>query len=216
MNFAEFFPQLVQFRPKKHIETRLQYWDYVVFVQSLSPVQLFAIPWTVAHQAFLSSTVSWSLLKLMSIELVIPSNHLILYNSLLFLPSIFPSIRVFSSELSLYIRWPKYWSFSFRINPSNEYSAFVNFRVDWADLFPIQRTLECHLQHHNSKTSILWHSAFFLVHLSHPYMTTGKTLALLIWNFVGKVMYLLFNTLSRLIIAFLPTTMHFGPQSKIL
>ena len=164
-----------------------------------------------AHQASLSSTVSWSLLKLMSIELVIPSNHLILYNSLLFLPSISPSIRVFSSELALYIRWPKYWSFSFSINPCNEYSAFVNFRVDWADLFPIQRTLECHLQHHNSKTSILWLSAFFLVHLSHPYMTTGKTLALLIWNFVGKVMSLLFNTLSRFVIAFLPMTKHFSP-----
>ena len=143
MNFAEFFPQLVQFPPKKHIETRLQYWNYVVFVQSLSPVQLSAIPWTATHQASLSSTVSWSLLKLMSIELVIPSNYLILYYSLLFLPSIFPSIRVFSSELALYIRWPKYRSFSFSINPSNEYSALINFRFDWVDLLPLQGTLEC-------------------------------------------------------------------------
>ena len=210
MNFVEFFPQLVQFPPKKHMETRLSYWNYVVFVQSLSPVQLFAIPWTVAHQASLSSTVCWSLLKLMSIELVIPSNHLILYHSLFFLPSIFPSIRVFSSELPLYIRWPKYWSFSFNINP-NEYSALINFRIDWVDLILVQGTLECYLQHHNSKTSILWHSAFCMVRLSHPYMTTGKTLASIIWNFVGKVMSLLFSTLSRFVMAFLPRTKHLSP-----
>ena len=144
-------------------------------VQSLSHAQLFATPWTVPHQASLSITNSWSLLKLMSIELVIPSNHLILCHPLLLLPSIFPSIRVFSNESVLCIRWPKYWSFSFSISPSNEYSGLISFRMDWLALLAVQGTLKSLLQHHSSKASILQHSAFFIVQLSHPYMTTGKT-----------------------------------------
>ena len=142
-------------------------------VQSLSRVQLFATPWTAARQASLSFTYSWSLLKLVSIESVMPSNHLILCRSLL-LPPIFPSIRVFSSESVLRIRWPKYWSFSFSISPSNEYSGLISFRMDWLDLVAVQGTHKRLLQHHSSKASILWHSAFFTVQLSHPYMTTGK------------------------------------------
>ena len=134
----------------------------------------------------------------MSIELVMPSNHLILYRPLL-LPSIFPSIRVFSNESALHIRWPKYWSFSFNISPSNEHPRLI-FRMDWLDLLTVQGTLKSLLQHHSSKTSILRHSAFFIVQLSHPYMTTGKTIALTRWTFVGKVMSLLFNMLSRLVI----------------
>ena len=161
-------------------------------------------PRTAAHQASLSITDSWSLLKLMSIESVMPSNHLILFHSLLFLPSIFPSIRVFSNESVLSIRWPKYWSFSFSISRSNEYLGLISFRVDWLDLLAVQGTLKSLLQHHSSKASILWCSAFFIVQLSHPYMTTGKTKALTGWTFVGKVMSLLFNKLSRLVIAFLP------------
>ena len=143
-------------------------------VQSLNHVQLFAIPWTAAHQASLSITNSQSLLKLMSTESVIPSNHLILCHCLLLLPSIFPSTRVFSSESVLCIRWPKYWSFSFSISPSNEYSELISFRMDRLDLLAVQGTLKSLLQHHSSKASILWHSAFFIVQLSHPYMTTGK------------------------------------------
>jgi len=150
-------------------------------VQSLSCVQLFAIPWTAAYQASLSISNSQSLLKLMSIELVIPSNHLILCRSLLLPPSVFPSIRVFSSESVLRIRWPKYWSFS--ISPSNEYSGLISFRMDWLNLLAIQGTLKSLLQHHSSKPSILQHSAFFIVQLSHPYMTTGKTIALTRWTF---------------------------------
>ena len=146
-------------------------------VQSLSRVRLFVTPWTAAHQASLSITNSQSLLKLMPIELVMPSNHLILYHPLLLLPSIFPSIRVFSSESALRIRWPKYWSFSFNISPSNEYSGLISFRMDWLDLLAVQGTLRSLLQHHSSKASILWCSAFFIVQLSHPYMTTGKTTA---------------------------------------
>ena len=145
-----------------------------------------------------------SLLKLMSIELVMPSNHLILYHPLLLLPSIFPSIRVFCSESVLCIRWPKYWSFSFSISPSNEYSGLISFRMDWFDLLAVQGTLKSLLQHHSSKASILWHSAFFTVQLLHPYMTTGKAIALTKWTFVGKVMSLLFNKLSRLVITCLP------------
>ena len=140
----------------------------------------------------------------MSIESVIPSNHLILYLLLLLLPSIFPSIRVFSKESVLHIRWPEYWSFSFSLSPSNEYSGLISFRIDWLDLLPVQGTLKSLLQHHRSKASILRRSVFFIVQLSHPYMTTGKTIALTRWTFVGKVMPLLFNTLSSLVIAFLP------------
>ena len=140
----------------------------------------------------------------MPIESVMPSNHLIFSCPLLLPPSIFPSIRVFSMESVLHIRWPKFWSFSFSISPSNEYSGLISFRMDWWDLLAVQETLKSFLQHHSSKASILWHSAFVMVQISHPYMTTGKTIALTIWTFVGKVMSLLFNMLSRLVIAFLP------------
>ena len=143
-------------------------------VQLLSRVRLFATPWTAAHQASLSNTNSWNLLKLMSIKLVMPSNHLILCCPLLLLPSIFSIIRVFSNESVLCIRWPKYWSFSFSISPSNEYSGLISFRMDWFDLLTVQGTLKSLLQHHSSKASILRRSAFFIVQLSHPYMTTGK------------------------------------------
>ena len=149
-----------------------------------------ATAWTAAHQASLSITSSQSLLKLMSIELVRASNHLILCHPLLPLPSIFPSIRVFSNESALHIRWPKYWSFSFSISPSNEYSGLISFRMDWLYLLAVQGTLKSLLQHHISKASILC-SAFFIVQLSHPYMTTGKTIALTRWTFVGKLMSLL-------------------------
>ena len=144
-------------------------------VQSFSCVRLFATPWTVAHQASLFITNSWSLLKLMSIELVMPSNHLILCHPLLLLPSIFPSIRVFSNESVLHIRWPKYWSFSFSISPSNEYPGLISFRRDWLDLLAVQGTLRSLLQHHSSKASILRHSAFFIVQLSHPYWREWQT-----------------------------------------
>ena len=140
-------------------------------------------------------TNSWSLSKPMSIESVMPSNHLILRCPLLLLPSIFPSIRVFSNESALCIRWPNYWSFSFNISPSNEYSGLISFRMDWLDLLAVQGTLKSLLQHHTSKASILRHSAFFTVQLSHPYMTTGKTITLTRWTFVGKVMSLLLNML---------------------
>ena len=180
----------------------------IVQFSSLSRVQPFATPWTAVHQASLSLTNSWSLLKLMSIELVIPSNHLILCCPLLLLPSIFPSIRVFSNESALHIRWPKYWSFSFTISPSNEYSALISFRMDWLDLFSVQGTLKSLLQHHTSKASILQCSAFFIVQLSHPYMTIRKTIALTRQTFVGQVMSLLFNMLSSLVITFLPRSKH--------
>ena len=147
-------------------------------VQSLSHVWLFAISWTAAHQASLFINNSWSLPKLMSIELVMPSNHLILCRPLLLQPSIFPSIRVFSNESVLRIKWPKYWSFSFSISPSNEYSGLISCRMDWLDLLAVQGILKSLLQHHSSKASVLWRSAFFIVQLSHPYMTTGKTIAL--------------------------------------
>ena len=179
-------------------------WKQFSSVPSLSHVWLFITPWTAAHQASLSITKSWSLLKVVSIESVMPSNHLILCRPLLLLPSIFPSIRVFSNQSVLHIRWPKYWSFSFSISPSNEYSGLVSFRMDWFDLLAVQETLKSLLQHHSSKASILQLSAFFIVQLSHPYMTTGKTIALTKWTFVDKVMSLLFNMLSRLVIAFLP------------
>ena len=143
-------------------------------------------------------------LKLMSFESVMPSNHLILFHPLLLPPSIFPNIRVFSNESALRIRLPKYWSFSFSISPSNEYSGLICFKMDWLDLLAIQGTLKSLLQHHSSKPSIFQHSAFFIVELSHPYMTTGKTIALTRWTFVGKVISLLFNKLSRLVVSFLP------------
>ena len=150
-------------------------------------------PWTAARQAsHLAFTISWSLLKLMSIESVMPSTHLALYHPLLLLPSMFPSIRVFSNELALRIRWSKYWSFSFSISPSNEHSGPISFRIDWFNLLAVQRTLKNLLQHHSSKASILQHSAFFMVQLSHPYMTTEKT-TLTLRTFVSKAMPLLFN-----------------------
>ena len=137
-----------------------------------------------------------------------PSNHLILCRPLLLLPSIFPSIRVFSNESAVHIRWPKYWSFSFSISPSSEHAGLISFRIDWLDLLAVQGTLKSLLQHHSSKASILWHSAFFIVQLSHPYMITGKTIALTRWTFVGKVMSLLLNMLSRLVTTFLPRSKH--------
>ena len=157
-------------------------------MQSFSHVWLFATPWTAAHQASLSITNSRSLLKLMSIESVMPSNHLIFCRPLFLPPSIFTSIKVFYNESILCIRWPKYWSFSFSISPSNKYSGLISFRMDWLDLLAVQGTLKSLLQHHSSKTSILQLSAFFIVQLSHPYMTTGKTKALTRWTFIGKVM----------------------------
>ena len=162
-------------------------------VQLLSCVRLFATPWTAPCQASLSITNSWSLLKLVSIELVMPSNHLILCRPLLLLPSFFPSIKVFSNESVLHIKWPKYWSFSFSISPSNEYSGLIFFQMDWLDLLAVQGTLKSLLQHHSSKASVLRPSAFFIVQLSHPYMTTGKTIALTRRTFVDKVMSLVFN-----------------------
>ena len=152
----------------------------------LSHVQLFATPRTAVHQASLSITNSRSLLKLMSIQLMMLSNHLILCRPFLLPPSIFPSIRVFSNDSVFRIRWPKYWSFSFSISSSNEYSGPISFRMDWLDLLAVQGTLKSLLQHHSSKASILWHSAFFMVQLSHPYMTAGKTIALTRWTFVAK------------------------------
>ena len=159
---------------------------------------------TTACQASLSITNSLSSPKLMSSESVMPSNHLILCHPLLLPPSVFPSIRVFSNESVLYIKWPKYWSFSFGISPSNDYSGLISLRMDWLDLLAVQGPLKSLLQHHSSKASILWCSVFFIVQLSHPYMTTGKTIALTRQTFVSKVMSLLFNILSRFVIAFLP------------
>ena len=178
------------------------------------------------QHARLSITSSWSLLKLVSIESVMPSNHLILCQPLLFLPPIPPSIRVFSNESALRIKWPKHWSFSFSISPSNEHPGLISFRMDWLDLLAVQGTLKSLLQNHSSKASILWLSAFFTVQLSHPYMTTGKTIALTRWTFDGKVMSLLFNKLSRLVITFLPRSKHLliswlqspsfrAPQNKV-
>ena len=184
--------------PKKR--TRVQFSS----VQSLSHVRFFVTPWIAAHQASLSSTNSRSLLKPMSIESVMPSNHLILCHPLLLLPPICPSIMVFSNESTVRMRWPKYWSFSFSISPSNEYPGLISFRMDWLDLLAVQGTLKSLLQHHSSKASIFTHPAFFTVQLSLPYMTTGKTVALIRRTFVGKVMSLLFNMLSKLVIIFLP------------
>ena len=177
---------------------------YFSVVQSLSRVCLFATPGTAAHQASLSITNSQSLLKLMSVESVMPSSHLILCRPLLLLPLILPSIRIFSNESILHMKWPNDWSFSFNISPSNEHPGLISFRMDWLDLLAVQGTFKSPLQHHNSKASILQLSAFFTIQLSHPYMTTGKTIALTKQTFVGKVMSLLFNMLSRLVITFLP------------
>ena len=178
-------------------------WD-VPSVQSLSCVRLFLTPRNAACWDPLSITNSWSSLKLMSIELVMPSSHLILCHPLLLLPPIPHSIRVFSNESTHRMRWPKYWSFSFSISSSKQHPGLISFRMDWLDLLAVQRTLKSLLQHHSSKASILRRSAFFTVQHSHPYMTTGKTIALTRWTFVGKVMSLLFNMLSRLVITFLP------------
>ena len=173
-------------------------------VQSLSHVRLFEIPWTTACQAYLSITNSRSLLKLISIESVMPSNHLILCRSLLLLPSIFPSIRVFSNESALHMRWPKYWSFSFNISPSNEHPGLISFKIDRFDLLAVQGNLKSLLQHHSLQASILRCSAYFILQLSRPHVTIRKPIALTRLTFVGKVMSLLFNMLSRLVITFLP------------
>ena len=177
-------------------------------VQSISCVQRFATPWITAHQVSLSITNSQSFLKLMSIESVMPSSHLILCRPLLLPPPIPPSIRVFSNESTLRMRWPNYWSFSFSISPSNEHLGLISFSMDWLDLLAVQGTLKSLLQHQSSQALILQRSTFFTVQLSHPYMTSGKTIALTRQTLVGKVMSLLFNMLSRLVIAFLPRIKH--------
>ena len=181
-------------------------WNNLLFssVQLLSRVRLFATPWTAARQASLSIANSRSSLRLTSIESVMPSSHLVLCHPLLLLPPIPPSIRVFSNESTLPMRWRKYWSFSFSIIPSKKITGLISFTMDWLDLLAVQRTLKSLLQHHGSKASILRHSAFFTVHLSHPYMTTGKTIALTRQTLVNKVMSLLLNMRSRLVITFLP------------
>ena len=189
-------------------------WHSVQFssLQSCSCVQLFVTPWIAARQASLCITNSRSSLKLSSIESVMPSSHLVLCRPLLLLPPIPPSITVFSNESTLRMRWPKYWSFSFSIIPSKEIPRLISFRMDWLDLLAVQGTLKSLLQHHSSKSSILQRSAFFTVQLSHPYMTTGKTIALTRRTFVGKVMSLPFNMLSRLVITFLPRSLYTCPN----
>ena len=182
--------------------SRLRVYMSFMMLFSCSVVSNSATPRTAACQVSLSITSCWSLPRPMSIELVMPSNHLILCHPLLFLPSIFPSIRVFSNESSLHIRWPKYWSFSFNISPSNEHPGLISLRMDWLYLLAVQGTLKSLLQHPSSKASILWCSALFIVQLSHPSMTTGKTRALTRQIFVDKVLSLLFNMLSRLVITF--------------
>ena len=184
------------------------YQSHFSSTQLLSYVWLFVTPWTAAHQASLSITTSRSSLKLMSIKSVMPSSHLFFCHPLLLLPPIPPSIRIFSSESTLRTRWPKYWSFSFSISPSNEHPGLISFRMDRLDLRAGQGTLKSLCQHHSSKASVFRRSAFFTVQLSHPYMTTGKTISLTRWTFVGKVMSLLFNMLSRLVITFLPSSTH--------
>ena len=179
-----------------------------VIVQLPTYVQLFATPWTEACQVSLFFTISQGLLKFLSIESVMSSSHLIPCHCLLVLPAIFPSIRVFSNELALHIRWPMYWSFSFSIRPSNEYSRLIFFMIDWCAFLAVQRTLKSLLQQRSLKASILWHSAFFMVQLSHQYMTTGKNIDLTIWTFAGKMMSLLFNTLLRFVTALLPRSKH--------
>ena len=173
-------------------------------VQFLSYVRLFATPLTTARQASVSITNTQSLLKLMPIKSVMPSNHLILCCLLFLLLPIFRSLRVFPNESVLCIRWPKYWSFSFSISPSNEYSRLISFRIEWFYFLSVQGTLKSLLKHHSSKASVLRHSAFFMFQLSHSYMTTGKTMAFCIWTFVGKIISLLFHKLCRCVIAFLP------------
>ena len=173
-------------------------------VQSLSRVQLFATPGSAACQASLSIINSWSLLKLISMEPMMPPNHLILCHPFLLLPSIFPRISIFSNELALHIRWPKYWSFRFSISPSSDYSGLISFRIDWFDLLAVQETLKSILHYHSSTASLLWCSAFFMVQLSHLYIITGKNIALTRWTFVGKVMSLLFNMLSILVMTSFP------------
>ena len=189
---------------KVHLVSSVQFSSF----QSLSRVQLFATPWITAHQASLSITISRSSLRLTSIESVMPSSHLIRGHPLILLPPILPSIRVFSNESTLHMRWPKYWSFSFSISLSNEHPELISFRMDWLELLAVQRTLKSLLQHHSSKPSILWHSAFFTVQRLQPYMTTGKTIALTRRTLVGKVMSLLFNMLCRLVITFLQKSKH--------
>ena len=186
-----------------------------IYVCSVSHDWLFVTPWTATYQASLSITYSWSLFKLMSTKSVMPSNHLILCCALVLLPSIFPSIRIFSNESVLRIRMPKYWSFSFNMSPSNEYSGLISLRTDWLNLLAVQGILKSLLQQHSSKASILQPSAFFIVQLSHPYMTTGKIIALTRRTFVGKVMSLLFNMLSRLVITFLPRSKCFNFRAAI-
>ena len=184
--------------PSPHVHKSAFYVCFSIqfsLVQSLNHVQLFATPWTTECQASLSITNSRRLPKHMSIESVMPSNHLILCCPLLLLPSIFSSIRVFSSESALHMRWPNYWSFSLSISPSNEHPGLISFRMDWLDILAVQGTLKSLFQHHSSKASILRHSAFFIIQLSHPYITTGKTIALTRWTFVDKVMSLLFSPL---------------------
>ena len=180
----------------------------LLLVQSLSRVRLFATPWIAAGQASLSITNSRSSVRPTSIESVMPSSHLILCRPLFLLPPIPPSIRIFSNESTLRMRWPKYWSFSFSIIASKEHPGLISFRMDWLDLLAVQGTLKSPLQHHSSKASVLQHSAFFTVQLSHPYVTTGKTIASTKRTFVGKVMSLLFNMLSRLVITFLSRSKH--------
>ena len=184
---------------------QILYWHSV---QSLSRVWLFATPWITACQASLSITNSRSLLKLVPMEAVMPSSHLVLCRPLLLLPVILPSIRIFSSESPLRIRWPKYWSFSFSISPSSEHPGLISSRMDWLNLLAVQGTFKSLLQHHSSKASILQHSAFFIVQLSHPYITIRKTIALTRQTFVGKVMSLLLNMPSRFVTAFLPRSKH--------
>ena len=201
-------PWIVKALSRKNKARHSIFPDQFSSVQWLRRVWLFETQWIAARQISLSIINSQSLLKLMSIQTVTPSNHHILCCPLLLLPSIFPSIRVFSNESALCIRWPKYWSFSFNISPSSEYSGLISFRMDQLDLLALQGTLKSLLQHHNSKASVLQHSAFIIVQLSHPYMTTGKTMALTRQSFVGKVTPLLFNMLSRLVITFLPRNKH--------
>ena len=183
-------------------------WKILQFISVTQSCPTLCDPIDSNTQASLSIINSWSLLKLMSIESVMPSNHLILCHPLSLPSAISPSIKVFSNESVLCIRWPKYWSFSLRISSSNEYSGLISFRMDWLDLLAVQGTLKSLFQHNSSNASTLWHSAFFIVQLSHPYMTTGKTIALTRWTFVGKVISLLLNMLSRLVITFFPVSEH--------
>ena len=194
---------MLKYTRQCHLE-QLHCWVTISSVQLPSRVWLFVTPWIAAHQASLSITNFQSLFKLKFIKSVMPSSHLILCRPLLLLPPIPPSIRVFSNESTLCMRWPKYWSFSFSISPSNEHPGLISPRMDWLDLLAVEVTLKSLLQHHSSKASIFWRSAFFTVQLSHLYMTTGKTIALTRRTFVGKVMSLLLNMLSRLVITFLP------------